>query len=370
MIFRLLVISFIYCLSVVNTAHAGDGSADNPLRVAIILEDPFGIESNNSYSGIAVDLWEQAASENLWHYVYFEHSPAELPSIVEDLQNKKLDVIIGPIASTANLEAKLDLSRPYYLDYITTIVRLSVWHSILNLIETFLYSAGTLLLVLILFFMIHIHLVWFFEHNKNAGIPSKYLDGIHFVLWATLTRQHYISNPVEHVDFPRSTAVRTSLVIWIAAAYLLTTLISGTVVSFMTVSLSNATTQVQSQEDLMNEVVGTIQDSQEYKEATKLGLKTRQVKNFDQGLLLLEEETIAAMLTSHSAAQYRLQKNMNNKFRIAPLILRYNLYSFAFRQGSPLKDQFNESLVKLQDSGDLGRICKEYIPRNLKNCQL
>ncbi len=348
----------------------GEGTTDSPLKVAVILAEPFAAKKNNEYIGLAVDIWRQIALDNRWKYEFISKKEDEFEQTLNGLDKGEYDVLIGPTAHTAYRAQHVDFSDAFYLDSVGVVVKVSLVHSLIRILETFFYSVGILLGILILFFLTHIHLIWFYERKNSDYIPNSYRKGVSFVLWHHLSKRNYISSDNTDINLPTSTSVRLSLIVWIVIAYAITTLISGIVVSFMTVSLSSADSTVQTLDDLHTTVVGSITNTDPYIVGKNLGFKMKGYSSFSKGMQSLDNNEIGAFLMDTSLANFELQKILHNRLVLSPLVIKYELYAFGLPKGSPLKNKINESMQKLHIEGGILDLCKMYLPQNIKNCRL
>lgn len=346
------------------------GTAQSPLKVAVVLASPFTMKQNDLYMGLAVDIWRQVAIDNRWKYEFIEKKEDEFEQTLNDLIKGKYDVLIGPTAHTAYRSQQIGFSEAFYLDSVGVVVKVSLIHSIIRVLETFFYSVGILLCILIVSFLIHVHIIWFFERKRSTFIPNNYREGVNFVLWHHLSKKNYISSDNTDIKLPISSSVRISLIVWIVIAYVMTTLISGIVVSLMTVSLSSADSTIQSIDDLHNTVVGAISNTDPYFIGKDLGFKMKSYATFNEGMKNLDNDNIGAFIADTSLANYELQNIFHNRLVLSPLILKYELYAFAFPKGSPLQDKINQSMQKLHVKGSIIDFCKAYTPQNIKNCRL
>ena len=365
----LILIALSLCLTAPLKAESTE-TAKAPLRVAVILTQPFVIKKNNQYLGLAVDIWRQIAVDNRWEYEFIDRQEDEVDQALSDLAKGKYDVLIGPTAHTAERQQYLDFSNAFYLDSVGVVVKASLIHSVIRIIETFFYSIGILLSGLILAFLIHIHVIWFYERKNSTYIPNSYIEGVTYVFWHHVSKRNYISSDVTDITLPTSNSVRISLILWIFIAYIMTTLISGIVVSFMTISLSSADSNIRTIDDLQNTVVGAISNTDPYTIGKNLGFKMKGYKTFRDGMKSLDNNDIRAFIADNSLANYELQNILHSRFVLSPLILKYELYAFAFPKDSPLKDGVNKSMQKLHVEGDILAFCKEYIPQTMTNCRL
>lgn len=86
--------------------------SDKTLRVAVKPSPPFVIkDKDGGYEGISVQLWEQIASE---HDIRFKYTEENLQGMIDGVADGKYDVGVGAVTVTAEREARLDFSQPFF----------------------------------------------------------------------------------------------------------------------------------------------------------------------------------------------------------------------------------------------------------------
>lgn len=84
-----------------------------PLQVGVTNSPPFSMQVDGEWEGISVDLWEKIADENSWEYQYVE---TDLAGLLDGAENGKLDASISSLTITAEREAVMDFTTPYYTE--------------------------------------------------------------------------------------------------------------------------------------------------------------------------------------------------------------------------------------------------------------
>jgi len=92
--------------------QAAAQSQGDVLRVGITEVPPFVIqEADGSWSGISIDLWEAIAEQEGYRY---ELRPLPFDQLLPGLQDDRLDVVVGALTMTAEREALVDFTHPFY----------------------------------------------------------------------------------------------------------------------------------------------------------------------------------------------------------------------------------------------------------------
>ncbi|HWL85140.1 MAG TPA: transporter substrate-binding domain-containing protein, partial [Polyangiaceae bacterium] len=158
-------------------------AADPPLKVYVKPIEPFVFEENGKALGFSLDLWDRVAKETGVSYEL--HWVKTVGDQIEALKNKQADVAVAAISITAEREAVIDFSQPFYESGLGVLVGAQRQSSVVALIRSvfttdFLKLCGALVLLLIL----TAHLLWFFERRRNPDrFPETYLAGVWEAAW-------------------------------------------------------------------------------------------------------------------------------------------------------------------------------------------
>lgn len=82
------------------------------LKVGILLLPPFDEQTTNGYTGMAIDLWQAVAAKIGVGYQYqtFE----TLPTLLDAVANRKIDVVVGSLAVTEPRLLRMDFTQPWF----------------------------------------------------------------------------------------------------------------------------------------------------------------------------------------------------------------------------------------------------------------
>ena len=140
--------------------------------------------------GYAAELWDQLAREtNITYEVQVVKTAQE---IIDAVKNKSADIGVGALSVTAQREAVIDFSQPFYDSGLQVLVSGSSGSFAdnigslvanlfnLELIGMFLLLVGTMVLIS--------YLVWRYEHKVNEDQwPADYRSGMWESFWWTIS---------------------------------------------------------------------------------------------------------------------------------------------------------------------------------------
>ena len=335
-----------------------------PLKVGVIVDSPFTIKNNNTFSGIAIDLWREIAQGMQQSYTLTALPFKDREKPFEALENGEIDVLIGPLSMTENEYEMADMTLPFFIDKVVAIAPLDYIHNTFFFLEMFLYSIGGIIAVFILLFVFYIHLLWYYEKPHTKNFPQTYKKGISHLFWTHAVSGH-------HLEIPTSLVGKLLLLLFYRGAlYIALIVLNATLISFIAVSLVHYANPIQTLSDLKKKKVGAIPKSRAFKVATNLGMRVIPVPSLEDGIKTLEEGHIGAYLEDFSDADAYLKENPSKDLSISPFELNYDLYVFATPRGSPLLREINTEMFKLRKLDIPQKICKEYFSEGVKNCAL
>lgn len=99
------------------------GSIENPIRVGVMLVEPYAKVTHEHYSGLVIDYWDIIAKQNNWHYELISAS-SSYDQTAKDVYENKFDIAIGNFSSVTNRMDLVNYSRPFVINYITILTNL------------------------------------------------------------------------------------------------------------------------------------------------------------------------------------------------------------------------------------------------------
>lgn len=318
------------------------------LVVGVAVGPPFDIRgADGSWSGISVELWKEIAKELGLTYEFRE---TNLSGSFAGLAQGWLDVSVGPLSITAQREEVCDFTHAYFSSSLAVAVPAThvpgnarfllaffdprLWWAILR-IAIGLLAIMTAVAVLI----------WLCERRANfaqfggGGSPAR---GFGSALWwsaVTMTTVGY--GDVS----PRSLKGRVIAVTWMFVSLVLVSLFTATIASILTAERLSEGAAIHGLEDLRGLRIGTFakSSSAQYLEANHIDYQA-----FDRQQLFeaLKKRKIQAVLFDEPFLRYVSRVEYRGEFTVLPLNLDPQLYAFAVREGSALREPINRVLLR------------------------
>jgi polar amino acid transport system substrate-binding protein len=339
------------------------GYCEEPLKVGVVIDPPFVIKNGAAYTGLAIDLWDEIAQGLKRPYTFIEYQYANEDQPFDLLQKGDFDVLVGALSITEDRYQKAEFTLPYFVDKVIAITVVEYMQNTILFIKLFLLSAGGIIATFIILFLLYIHLLWYYERSHTNNFPTSYKGGISHLFWT-----HVLSG--RHSEIPKSSGGKLVILFQKAIFYFIIIMLNATLISFGTATLVKYANPIQCSSDLEQRKVGAVQHSKAFKTAVDMGVKVFPFDSLQAGTKALEAHHIDVFLEDLSTAEAYLKETAKHDLCPSHFALEWDLYSFATRVESPLLRQINTQMLLLRKHEIPQKICKEYLPRAVKSCQL
>ena len=318
------------------------------LIVGVAVGPPFNIKKEDgSWTGISVELWRQIAKEL---GINFEFRETNLEGNFAGLAQGWLDVAVGPLSITEPREEVCDFTHAYFASslavavpanrlsstarFVVALFDLRVWRAILRIVIGLVANMAVVAV-----------LVWLCErraNSENFGGGGRPLRGFGAALWwsaVTMTTVGYGDMA------PRTLRGRMIAVVWMFVSLVLVAIFTATMASIMTTERLRQNSPIRGLDDLRSIHVGTFANSSsaQYLEANHI-----EYRAFTRSELFeaLRSGKIQAVFYDEPFLRYAVRNQYPGQFTVIPLNLDTQLYAFAVREGSSLREPINRALLR------------------------
>ncbi|WOH38374.1 transporter substrate-binding domain-containing protein [Thalassotalea fonticola] len=313
------------------------------LRIGTMHSPPFAIKnSDNSWSGISIELWREIAIELNIKYE-FEERP--LPELLNGVQQKELDAVIAAITITEEREPLMDFTHPHHTTGFAIATKSdqesNIWLSTFKQLFSlqFIQVVGSLFLLLFLVGW----LMWLVEHkHKSKCEDSHTIQHVNEGFWwaaATMTTVGYGDKT------PLTKVGRAIGVIWMFTALMIVASFIAAFSSILTVQKIN--TNIKHLQDLNNLRVATLTGSTSATFLRNNGYMIKAYPNVRDGLQGIVEGKVDAMVYDAPLLQYFIQTEFKGQIEISAATFERQDYGFALAQGSELREPLNRVLLRI-----------------------
>jgi len=370
MTMRLIPGCFILAILVLTSLRAQSVYSGEPItpagqipaviRVGVIPLDPFVITTGGKPRGISVELWEEIAWSYGWKYEYTFLPATGYLDFVPELEGNKFDVVIGPVVVTYQRLSDLSFSIPYYISTSNVITKnepTTFPYLFIHLIEN-TFKRPLIILLLIIFLCSF--LIWHKErHNFPDVFPQSFHKGIRYSIWYGF--HTLFSNDIFFEI--KDTYARVLTIVMLVCSLATGSILAATLTSALTLSHTGRKTDIDQLEDLKGQTVAVIGGTDVDDYIQNLDLSVVEKKSLGEALLALDNEDVVAVIADRlTVKSYLRGKNMSD-IRVSDMVIRSNILSFALKKSSPLREPINKSIVNLENSNWIYRMCLHYLDR-------
>ena len=346
---RCLLITLLSAWLIPSAVFAKTTASRLPSQLAELIigthqAPPFAMKQpNGQWSGLAIDLWRGIARDVGVRYRFVE---TDLGGMVDGVATKRFAASVGALTVTPGRELKIDFTHPYYTTGFGIAVGRSPppWLVLLRnfftwgFLQAVLALAGVLLLIGVLF--------WLAERRANEEqFGGKPLAGIGAGFWfsaVTMTTVGYGDKA------PRTMAGKIIATVWMFAAILIISTFTGMIASSLTESRLSGT--IRNADDLSSAKVGSIEGSAADEWLNQNGVGFDHYPSIAAGLDAVASGQIQAFVYDRPLLSYTIRQRYNNRIRLVPGTFGREDYAIALPQGSALREDLNEALLRRIDS--------------------
>ncbi|MFO1037450.1 MAG: transporter substrate-binding domain-containing protein [Geminicoccaceae bacterium] len=348
-----------FCCWYTGTVLAAD-PAGHTLTVGTRQAPPFAMKGpDGAWQGIAIELWAEIAKELGLTYTLTELArPADL---VDGVAEGRLDAAVAPLTITAEREARLDFSHPFFNTGLGIAVQAEpetgAWRQTLDrLMSTdFLRVVGVLAALLVGVGA----LMWLAEHRRNAEqFERGPMDGIGSGFWwaaVTMTTVGYGDKA------PRTTLGRLLGVIWMFAGVILISAFTAQITASLTVnSLGGSVT---GPADLPRSRVGVVGGTATIDYLTAYRVPSLPYPSLDAALQALAAGQLDAVVHDEPILRYTVNETFQAKLRVLDETFADQEYGIALQTGSPLREPVNRAILHILESETWVKLVTGYLGR-------
>ncbi|HEY0791238.1 MAG TPA: transporter substrate-binding domain-containing protein [Chthoniobacterales bacterium] len=316
------------------------------LRVGVFPEPPFDIlQADGSWTGLSVELWQQIATELGLTYAW---QRTDRDGRFAGLTQGWLDVSVGPLTITARREQICDFTHAYFSTGLgMAVLAKKPLEGILGLgiLQWSLWrSVAKIVLGLLAALTVVACLVWICERRGNAeqfGHGNTWRGLGAAMWWAAVTM-----TTVGYGDLaPRTPRGRLVAILWMFTSLILVSTFTATMASILTAERLSGTIVIHGPEDLRRLRVGALATgpSQEYLRTNHVSFEPLLV---DALFEALHQRKVDVIVLDEVLLRYQVRTRHPGEFTVLPLRLDSELYAFALREGSPLREAINRVMLR------------------------
>ena len=325
------------------------------LKLGISGSSPFRIVENSEITGISMEIWQEIAkNENLEYEV---KSYPTIKSLLDAIDQKEIDIGIGPISITAERVEKFWFTQPYYSNNLA-ILTYEGKLNLLSFLEAFFdknlfYGIGVLVFVL---FIVG-NVVRVFEIKENPAFQHPYIKSIGNAMWLSIVT----FTTVGYGDIAVKTrGGRLMISIWMIISMIsASSLTAGIATAFTLSSLTH--TSISYLVSIKGKRIGGIRGSTGEESVLEYKGKFIGLQDISEGIEMMRHKKIEGVISDSPILKYNFNKNPIEGITIVELGDEKSNYGFCIskEKASYLKD-INYSLLILEENGMIKKIFEKY----------
>jgi len=328
------------------------------LRVGYAGSPPFVMHKEKE-EGIVIDIWKEIAFGLNRKYKLIEFQSVD--SGIKAIDNKELDILIGPITINSSRAALANFSQPYYntdLAILAPVRETTFWDKIKPFLSTtFIYAVLGLLIILTIVGF----LFWALEGRK---FPDDYgkgpIKGTASGVWLAVVTM----TTVGYGDLaPRTPQGRFLLGSWMVISLILaTSFVAGIATTFS--QSSNDDKTITGISHLENKKVAVPNYKKIMDKVRDAGGSPVPVDDVSQGYKLLLADKVDAFIYDAIPLEYIFEADKKKDYVLSKKRIEPQYYGFLFPIGSTLKRKVDLQIIRLQENQEINHIVEDWVSRD------
>ena len=323
----------------VALAQARPTGETGKLLVATREVPPFAYQkADGQWQGIAIDLWEKAASEL---ELAFEYKDVSLAEMLSGVESGKYDAAVGALSATAERETLFNFSHPFYHTGLGIAVKRNTstsWFGFFRALVSpaFLGAVGALLGLLAIIGA----LVWLLERKTNEQFPHDPVRGIGAGLWwssVTMTTVGYGDKA------PVTLAGRLVGLIWMFASIIIISTVTAGLTTALTLDALGSS--IEGEDDLATVRTATVEDSTSAARLSRKGISYRPYADLEAAMAALGADQVDAVVYDQPLLRYIVRTLYADSLTVLTETVEPQVYAIGLPNSSDIRESLNQRLL-------------------------
>jgi polar amino acid transport system substrate-binding protein len=310
--------------------------------------EPFAFQQDGKAAGFSIELWERLAKEaNLEYEIVWADS---VSALIDALKKREADAAIAAISITAERQAVVDFSQPFYESGLSILVNAQTQSS-LALVAKSLFNADFVKLVGVVFAMLFVtaHLVWLFERKYNPEqFPAPYLRGVWESAWWAIST--ILSGGCD-AKGPVVIGGRIVGAFWMLVCIVFITYFTASITTIMTVN--QLSSDINGPSDLPGRPVATVKGTTAERYLTGKKAEVHAFATIDEAYDALAKKSVQAVVYDAPILLYHVKNASGLKQQVVGRLFQRQNYGIGLQHDSPHRGALNDALLRLREAGFL-----------------
>lgn len=350
-----IALSFVSWTGCAAAREPSPAATIEQVRVGVYVSPPFVMKDEvGAYSGMAIDLWESAASTLGWNYSYVEKST--FGALTGAVAAGELDVAITNLTVTRERAEQLDFTHPWY-DAGMRIMISGKGPISGGAILGALGRSGHLNAYagLALLALLATTLLTLFDRRFDPDFPRSWRQGLADSFY------HVISigaTGKTQRKLVRGAAGRVLAAMWLLFGVAVVAYVTSSVTSVMTtLSLTHHINDVA---DLPGKTIGVLEGSTAEEFARARAFDYRGYEHIEDAVQGLGDGSIIAVVADAPVLEYYAHRNLGSDVLVVGNTFSPDKYGFGVRVGADIGRPLTLQLLGMQEAGYMDEVRARY----------
>lgn len=326
------------------------------VTVGVVPLPPFVIEAGGHYTGLAIDLWQDAATRMALSYRYVAYPTFE--QLLQAVMDHQVDLAAVDVTITKSRLQQMDLTQPWFDGGLRVMIDQDRHQSFGSLahalwvsghVRVYLWLLGLIVFGTIVLTLIDRRFDEEFPRSWGAGLAHSFY---HVMSIATSGKAS------AHKPMFGSWG-RVLAAIWMIFGTLVVAYVTSSVTSVMTTT--TLLNQINSVADLSGKTVGVVQGTVGESYCLDAALNTQSYPDLPTAVAALVKHRVDAVVSDAALLEYYDNSHPELPITEVGALFRPAKYGFALPLGSPLTRPLSVQLLAEQESGFIGRLKIRYL---------
>jgi len=348
----LIAACFILWLAPARAQPAGPDAA--PLKVAVYVNPPFVMETNGVYSGLAIDIWQDAAAKLGLTYTYIPMPT--FPDMLQAVAAGQVDIAVADITITQERMQRMDFTQPWFNSGLRVMIDQDR-QSRLGTVLKNLYAGGHLHILMWLGVIIVAAVVALtaIDRKYTEGFPEKWSEGLIESLYHVLS---VVTSGKSSHKLLFGMYGRLVASFWLICGLAVVAYITSSITAVMTVASLND--QIHSAADLHGNPVGAVAGTVAEAWCLDAGLQTQGFANLPDAVHALVRRQIVGIVGDAASLEYYDNSHPELPITEVGAVFEPATEGFATPIGSKLGRAISEQIVAQMEDGTLSQMTARY----------
>jgi len=330
-------------------------TSDPTLRVGLYLSPPFVMESENGYSGMAVELWEGMADDLGLRFRY-EVFPT-IAALVSATETSTIDVAVTNLTITRDRAERIEFTHPWFDAGLRIMVHDEAGASFSSIIEglavsghlrAYAWIGGVIVLATLILTL--------FDRRFDKNFPKRWRDGVAESFYTVMSVATSGRPPARKNLF--GWLGRFWQALWLVCGVAVLAYVTSSVTSVMTTLA--LTSEINAVEDLPGKAVAAFEGSVGEGYAQAQGLRPRAFANVDRAVDALILGRVDAIIADAPVLEYYAHTHPEQPVSVVGAIFEPDKYGFGLPDNSSLVRPLTVALIGAHEAGEIEAIRARY----------